>query len=91
MCGGDSPPVITSAPVTGAIVTKPYRYLVDAEDPDEGDTLTFLLDKAPEGMAIHPTTGEITWTPETNQATTHTVRLRVSRPDRTVRHSSLRP
>lgn len=39
---------------------KVYTYRVKAEDPD-GDSLTFSLKSAPEGMTIDPTTGLIQW------------------------------
>jgi hypothetical protein len=43
------------------------RFTVSATDPN-GDTLTFTLDDgAPEGAAIDPVTGELTWTPSEAQ------------------------
>ncbi|MBW4512456.1 MAG: DUF4114 domain-containing protein [Scytonematopsis contorta HA4267-MV1] len=55
-------PFITSTPITQAIMGQPYEYLVRANDPD-GDTLTFNLNQAPEGMVINPQTGQISYTP----------------------------
>lgn len=77
VCGGDTPPVITSPPVTGAIVTKPYRYQVQAYDNDANDVLTYSLTTAPSSMSINPATGEITWMPGADQGGTHLVRVRV--------------
>ncbi len=39
---------------------KKYTYQVNASDSD-GDSLTFNLDKAPDGMKIDKQTGLITW------------------------------
>ena len=78
MCGGDSPPIIRSAPVTGAIITKPYAYQVEAEDPDAGSVLTFSLRSAPQGMSINPQTGRISWVPDSEQGGTQLVQLRVT-------------
>jgi subtilisin family serine protease len=61
------PPVITSSPVTIAVQGQPYTYDVVADDPDEGDELTFRLNMAPAGMAIDAQTGLITWTPTAAQ------------------------
>ncbi|MGB2985952.1 MAG: putative Ig domain-containing protein, partial [Phycisphaerae bacterium] len=54
------PPVITSEPVITAVEGQIYRYDVEATDED-GDTLTFGLAVFPNGMNIHPGTGEIDW------------------------------
>ena len=60
--GSNSPPVITSAPVTGALSGGLYGYRVAASDPD-GDALTFRLTEAPEGMTVDARTGLIVWRP----------------------------
>jgi hypothetical protein len=59
----NNPPVITSTPVTKGTVGKQYRYDVHATDKDAGDTLTYLLEKAPPTMSIDRLTGVITWVP----------------------------
>ncbi len=56
-------PVITSAPVITATAGQPYVYDVDATDPDAGDTLTYSLNTAPQGMTIDAASGLIEWTP----------------------------
>lgn len=53
-------PIITSTPVTTAIVGQLYEYQVTLQD--EG-SVTFTLVTAPEGMTIS-SSGLITWTPE---------------------------
>jgi len=59
-------PVITSVPITNAIVNQQYSYDVEAYDPDE-DPLTYYLIKAPRGMIININTGLILWKPESDQ------------------------
>ena len=73
----NSPPVITSAPLTIGEVGQPYSYDVDAGDPDAGDLLTFSLTTAPAGMAIDPATGVIDWTPAADQGGQGAVIVRV--------------
>ncbi|MBD2465964.1 DUF642 domain-containing protein, partial [Oscillatoria sp. FACHB-1407] len=59
---GNHNPFITSTPETTVYTQSPYRYQVQAVDPD-GDTLSYALLNPPQGMTIHPTSGLITWTP----------------------------
>ncbi|WP_369983893.1 Ig-like domain-containing protein [Thalassolituus sp.] len=59
-------PVITSTEVTEATEGEAYSYSVAANDVD-GDSLTFSLTEAPEGMTISGNT--ISWTPENGVAT----------------------
>ncbi len=59
------PPVITSTPQTGSFAFQAFAYDVEAEDP-EGDTLSYRLDQAPNGMTIDADSGLIAWTPDTN-------------------------
>ena len=58
-------PAIVSAPKTSAPENTPYRYDVEADDPELaiGDVLTFSLTEAPDGMTIDPASGLIEWTP----------------------------
>jgi len=54
----NSLPVISSTdPVFDG---KVYKYTIAATDPD-GDSITYALREAPEGMTIDSKTGEITW------------------------------
>jgi hypothetical protein len=59
---------------------QPCNYDVDATDPDAGDTLTFSLDTAPNGMTIDPASGLIDWTPTPAQIGDHNVQVRVTDP-----------
>ncbi|NIR29050.1 MAG: hypothetical protein GWN84_06985, partial [Gammaproteobacteria bacterium] len=71
----NQPPVITSIPVTTAMVGIPYRYEVEAEDADN-DPLTFALTTAPVGMDLEdPASGVITWTPSKEGKATVVVRV----------------
>ena len=70
-------PKITSTPVTSATQDQLYTYNVVATDPDAGDTLTYLLDLFPIGMAIDSSTGEIRWTPSSDQVGDNSVTVRV--------------
>ena len=58
--GSDIPPRITSNPVPLATIGLAYTYHVVADDP-EGESLTFSLPTHPDGMAIDPASGVITW------------------------------
>jgi RHS repeat-associated protein len=73
----NQPPVIGSIPVTTTAVGQNYAYDVNATDPDLGDPLTFVLTTAPDGMAIDPAGGLITWIPEANHAGPQPVAVRV--------------
>ncbi len=57
-------PVIYSKPITTATTGIIYNYDVNAADPNS-NTLSYSLISFPDGMAISPITGLITWTPET--------------------------
>ncbi|MHC4299583.1 MAG: Ig-like domain-containing protein [Planctomycetota bacterium] len=71
-------PLITSKPVTLAMVGIQYIYDVNAADPDGGDELTYSLKAQPAGMYIDPATGRIRWTPiETQKERTYDVAVRV--------------
>ncbi|MFP4015681.1 MAG: putative Ig domain-containing protein, partial [Halanaerobiales bacterium] len=63
----NSKPKIISTPVYSGEVGKEYSYDVEAEDVD-GDTLTYTLTTAPDGMTIDSSTGMITWTPDDIQS-----------------------
>jgi RHS repeat-associated protein len=49
------------------VAQQTYSYDADAIDPD-GDSLTYSIVRGPAGMAIHPTTGVISWAPGISQA-----------------------
>ncbi|MEJ2046007.1 MAG: putative Ig domain-containing protein, partial [Reinekea sp.] len=69
-------PVISSLPPSPAIAGEEYRYDVAATDAD-GDTLTYVLADAPQGMSLS-TSGELRWTPTADQIGTYSVTLSVS-------------
>lgn len=71
------PPVITSQPVTAAMVAEPYAYDVEATTLT-GAPLTYSLPVAPAGMTIDATTGLISWTPAANQTGNRNVTVRVT-------------
>lgn len=61
------PPVITSFPVLAASVAGPYRYVVQAADPED-EAVTYSLTEKPAGMSIDPVRGLAQWTPGAAQA-----------------------
>jgi cellulose biosynthesis protein BcsQ/uncharacterized integral membrane protein len=73
----NDPPVITSKPVTKAMVGVLYSYNVRAEEPDKEDTLTYSLVAQPAGMRIDSLTGLIQWAPIETQQATHNVVVKV--------------
>jgi len=74
----NDPPVITSKPVTEAMVGILYSYNVRATDPDKEDTLNYSLVAQPAGMRIDSMTGLIQWTPMDTQKATHNVSVKVA-------------
>jgi RHS repeat-associated protein len=61
--GTNLPPVVTSAPLTQAVLNKTYTYTVQAKDA-ENQPLTFsLVNNPPAGMTIDAKTGKVQWTP----------------------------
>jgi hypothetical protein len=77
----NSAPSITSAPITEATVDVLYSYDVEAVDPNAGDTLTFSLLTAPDGMTVDPSTGLINWTPGTGDVGDHVTEVMVEDQD----------
>jgi len=82
LCGGNvkdnTPPTITSTPVTSATNDIQYQYPVTVNDPDPFDELTFELIEAPAGMTVDPKSGVITWLPTVAQVGSHSVTVRVN-------------
>jgi len=74
----NSPPTITSTPVTQVNESTLYNYQVIAVDPD-GDSLTYALTANPTWLSINPSTGLISGTaPNVTQDTNYAVGLSVS-------------
>ena len=55
----------------------PYFYQVTAQDAED-DPITFSLGAHPDGMAIDPTSGLVTWTPAANQVGSQHVEITAS-------------
>ncbi|VAW87327.1 hypothetical protein MNBD_GAMMA17-1579 [hydrothermal vent metagenome] len=70
-------PTITSVALLSAAENSPYRYDVDANDPDAGDTLTYSLVSSPVGMSIDSASGLIQWTPVTVDVGNQSITVRV--------------
>ena len=75
---GTNPPVITTTPATSAIVDQPWTYDADSTDPDPGDTASWSLAAAPDGMTVDAATGVVAWTPDASQLGDHEVELHVT-------------
>ncbi len=58
----NTPPIITSTPLTSTLLGTAYSYAVEATDAD-GHVLTYALSVAPAGMSIDDNTGLISWLP----------------------------
>ncbi|MHC4994060.1 MAG: putative Ig domain-containing protein, partial [Planctomycetota bacterium] len=55
-------PVFITDPITAATAGQAYSYPAIAEDPD-GIGVIYLLIRGPEGMAVDPVSGLVTWSP----------------------------
>lgn len=74
----NSPPTITSSPVTQVNESSSYNYQVNAVDPD-GDSLTYSLAQNPTWLSINPSTGLISGTaPNVTQNTNYFITVAVS-------------
>jgi hypothetical protein len=73
----NKPPVITSSPVMVVDENKPYKYDVNATDP-ENDALTYSLAQSAGTMAIDFATGLITWFPGHSDAGIYPIKVAVS-------------
>ena len=70
-------PAFSSTPVTSATAGTAYAYTARATDPD-GDAISYSLTSAPAGMAIHATSGALSWMPTLAQGGSHTVAVRAT-------------
>jgi RHS repeat-associated protein len=73
----NSPPLITSGPITSAVSGEEYRYQATAVDPD-GGLLNWSLVSAPAGMGVNQNTGLIAWVPTRAQLGAQSVELRAT-------------
>ncbi|MCS7469110.1 putative Ig domain-containing protein [Stieleria sp. ICT_E10.1] len=69
-------PEILTTPVVKASIGRPYRYDVDAVDP-ERNTLQYSLLSGPSTAAIDASTGVVTWTPTGADLATHVMTVGV--------------
>ncbi len=75
----NTPPTITSTPVTEATEDQEYTYQVEAKDPDAAEVLTYSLLQAPSFLSIDSQTGLISGTATTDeQAGDYTVTVQVA-------------
>ena len=70
------PPTFTSNPNSEAIPGVAYVYQATASDPDN-DALTFSLLTGPAGMSVDPSSGKVTWSPQTSDVGNQAVLLQV--------------
>lgn len=75
---GSGAPLIAPLADQTALVDTSFSLPIEASDPDPGDTLTYTLDQAPEGMTIDPQDGLIDWMPAALDLGLNTVVVRVS-------------
>ena len=73
---GNAAPEIVSTP-TGVAAGEPFRYVVEARDPEGDRSLRYQLRKGPEGMTMNPVLGELRWQPRAEQAGVHPVEIAV--------------
>jgi len=69
-------PIISTNPEVSAQVDVAYTYQASAEDP-EGSGISYVLVIGPEGAALDPATGLLSWTPTTATAATVDFEIRV--------------
>lgn len=79
------PPVITSMPLTTAVVKRAYDYQIVATDP-EGKTLSFVKLTGPASMTFLAP-GEVSWVPEAAEIGSNPVAVQVSDGKNNVLHS----
>ncbi len=56
----NAPPIITSQPQNEVTQGATYLYNIEASDPD-GDSVTYSLASAPQGMMLNSSTGALSW------------------------------
>lgn len=70
-------PVITSSPVTIALVGSIWTYQPTVVDSD-GDAISWQLTTSPDGMSINSATGLTQWAPNVSQTGSKTVNIRAT-------------
>jgi|GEM_PF-998876 len=61
----NTPPQISSTPLTSASKGRMYAYTLRAVDADAADLLSYRLESGPAGMSVHSATGLVQWLPTT--------------------------
>jgi ribosomal protein L19 len=73
---GNAAPEIVSTPAAVA-PGQPFRYRVEARDPEGDKSLRYQLRKGPEGMSLNPILGDVHWQPRRDQTGVHPVEIAV--------------
>lgn len=73
----NSPPVLEALADRGAAPGVETTFQPRADDPDPGDTLSWLLLDRPSGMSIDAASGQVRWTPTSLQLGPHPVTVQV--------------
>ncbi|MEL6110078.1 MAG: putative Ig domain-containing protein, partial [Planctomycetota bacterium] len=76
LAAGNSEPSWASSPTTATAVGNEYRYDAVAFDPN-GDDLVYSVTQGPNSLTVDPATGNVRWTPTSDQLGNHTVELSV--------------
>jgi hypothetical protein len=71
-------PTITTVPTQNIKVGDAFSLTVSASDPDQGQTLAYSLDAAPQGATIGASSGLFAWTPTSTQTGTSPITVRVT-------------
>jgi len=73
---GNAAPEIVSTP-SAVAPGEPFRYRVEARDPEGDRSLRYQLRKGPAGMSLNPILGEVHWQPRPDQVGAHPVEIAV--------------
>ncbi|ARN73537.1 putative Ig domain-containing protein [Oceanicoccus sagamiensis] len=83
---GNVAPEVVSQPFTAAVVDNPYRYQINATDPEQ-DSLSFTLTgNVPTGLVISQG-GLLSWTPQSSQLGVHPMSVAISDGHNTISHN----
>ncbi|WP_182866130.1 putative Ig domain-containing protein [Rhodopirellula sp. JC639] len=77
--GDNRAPELLNQPPNSAVPDTPYRFFLQAIDPD-GDPLRYSVIEGPPGLEIDPQSGEVNWLPADRDLGANLVRLQVSDP-----------
>ncbi|TNE52215.1 MAG: tandem-95 repeat protein [Deltaproteobacteria bacterium] len=64
----NDPPRIVSVPTQRATPGQMFQYSLNAQDPDPGDKIRWVMQQAPTGMVLDSSSGLLQWTPSSNDA-----------------------